>query len=206
MKKLQGLLDRIPHWLFVGTALAAGAFVQNLRDQPDFLSALTQWNTANLWKDFQMAAGFTLTAVIAWLRTDPWTAAAAKAAAANVPTQKGPPIITSAFFSAILLLGGVTIGSATISGCKLLQAAGPELSQIESIVLKDVEAGKTSEQILEDVGSQVAGKPGVDVVVVAIDVLTTLVDLGVIPEKYLPSAQTHREHFKTVLATRGSAK
>jgi hypothetical protein len=91
MKNLQGLLDKIPHWLCVGLAIAAGAFVQNLRDQPDFISAITTWNTANLWKDLQMAAGFTLTAVLAWLRTDPWTAnanAAAKAAAA----VKVPPL------------------------------------------------------------------------------------------------------------------
>jgi len=98
MKNFQGLLDKIPHWLFVGIAIATGAFVQNLRDQPDFLSAITTWNTANLWKDVQMAAGFTLTAVIAWLRTDPWTAAANAQAKAKANATRVPPLPLLALF------------------------------------------------------------------------------------------------------------
>lgn len=115
MKKLQGLLDNIPHWLFVGIAIAAGAFVQNLRDQPDFLSALTTWNTANLWKDAQMAAGFTLTAVIAWLRTDPWTAAANASAKAAAATKIPPlPVLLLLLLLPLLLLSACLTSSPTV--------------------------------------------------------------------------------------------
>lgn len=113
MKKLQRLLDRIPHWLFVGLAIAAGAFVQNLRDQPDFISAITTWDTANLWKDVQMAAGFTMTAVIAWLRTDPWTAADAKAAKATAAVNV-PPLPLLVLLLPLLLLSGCLTSSPTV--------------------------------------------------------------------------------------------
>ena len=84
MQTLRALLDKIPHWMFLGLALVAGAFAQNLKDQPDFLSAVFTWNTANITADLKMAGAFALTALLGWLKTNPWNAAAAKAAAVKV--------------------------------------------------------------------------------------------------------------------------
>ena len=83
MQTLRALLDKLPHWMFLGLALVAGAFVQNLKDQPDFLSAIMTWDKANLAADVKMAGAFALTALVGWLKTDPWNAAANKQLAAG---------------------------------------------------------------------------------------------------------------------------
>ena len=44
MKTIQTWLDKFPHWLYLGLALAVGVFWQNLKDQPDFVTAITTWN------------------------------------------------------------------------------------------------------------------------------------------------------------------
>lgn len=213
MQTIRSLLDKIPHWLFVGIALVAGAFVQNLKDQPDFLSALFTWDTAHLGADLKMAGAFALTAFIAWLRTDPWTAAEKRIAQKRSATTI-PPIAGSTFVI-LFLFGGVTsslaivaVGSSALlsEGCTPAQQA--ELGQIESIVLADVQAGKTLEQIMADVGKVVGGKAGVDVAVITYDILVTLIDLGVIPSNVLPQAQAHKAALaampsvSTVLAAR----
>ena len=121
--KLKTFIDsKFGHLLFLGVALFAGAFAQNLKDQPDFLSALITWNTANLAADLKMAGAFGLTALIGWLKTDPWTNAANKVAAARkVPTV--PPMALLCF----LLVGCISVtptvpvtpeNSAKISSCE----------------------------------------------------------------------------------------
>jgi hypothetical protein len=122
-QKLKAFIDsKYGHLLFLGVALFAGAFAQNLKDQPDFLSALFTWNTANLVADLKMAAAFGLTALVGWLKTDPWTTAAAKVAAARkVPTV--PPMA----LLCLLLMGCISVtptvavtpeNSAKISSCE----------------------------------------------------------------------------------------
>ena len=194
------LLNKIPHWLFVGLAMAAGAFVQSLQGDSNLFAEIFARNWTALGTDVKTGLVVGVAALIGYLKTDPWTTAVQKAAAAKkAPTV--PPLAMLMLFGG--LLGGGSLIATGIQGCTPAQSA--ELSQIEQIVLADVMAGKTSEQILEDVAAKVAKKPGIDVVIIAVDVLTLLVDTGVIPPQYLPKAQEHREHFKTVLAQRSAS-
>lgn len=135
--KLKTFIDsKYGHLLFLGVALFAGAFAQNLKDQPDFLSALITWNTANLAADLKMAAAFGMTALIAWLKTDPWTVAANKVAAARkVPTV--PPM-------ALLLLGGLAM---TQLGCPLPAALPADLAADYACVQEGVAAHLSALQI-----------------------------------------------------------
>lgn len=70
----------------------------------------------------------------------------------------------------------VSLGAA---GCKPAQEA--EISTVERIVLSGIVNGETAEQIEKDVASALAGKPGVDVVILVNDAIAILRDLGVIP-------------------------
>lgn len=63
----------------------------------------------------------------------------------------------------------------------------PSLSQIEQVVLTDLEAGKNLEQIEADV--KAITPAGADVVTLVDDALIVLSDLGVIPSANLASAQ-----------------
>lgn len=121
MPKLKAFIDSpLGHLIFLGVALFAGAFAQNLKDQPDFLSALLTWDTAHLGADIKMAVAFALTALIAWLKTDPWTVAAQKAAAAR-KTPTVPPLA--------LFLLTLTVLTFLISGCLPVSPINPVTPQ-----------------------------------------------------------------------------
>ena len=67
-------------------------------------------------------------------------------------------------------------------------ANSPNLSQIEGIVLTDLESGKTLEQTEADVASLYAGQPGADVVAIVNDAIALLIDAGVLPAQWVPKA------------------
>jgi hypothetical protein len=122
MQTLRALLDKIPHWMFIGLALVAGAFAQNLKDQPDFLSAIFTWNTANIVADLKMAGGFALAAFLGWLKTNPWNEAANKAAAAAAAK-------VAVVLGALFLFGGT---SACITSSPTVPVTPANQAQIAS--------------------------------------------------------------------------
>ena len=90
---------------------------------------------------------------------------------------------------------GVCVVAACLA-CSPAQQA--ELTAVENIVLHDVEQGKAIPAIETDVATLVAGQPGADVVAIVDSALTLLIDMGVVPQNFMPYAKSlaASEHVK----------
>jgi hypothetical protein len=99
------------------------------------------------------------------------------------------------------VFAGVLIGL-IFSGCQQFSAMFPQLDKIEQIIVQDLQAGKSAEQIEIDVGQLLAGQAGVDVVVVINDVITVLIDSGLIPKGIIPQAKQLQAAERLKLAAR----
>ena len=92
-----------------------------------------------------------------------------------------------------------------IEGCHLTPAQQAEEIQIENVVMTDLAAGDTAEQIESDVAKILVGQIGVDVVVVVNDVLQYLIDIGKIPANLLTRAKTMSASLHVTIAARALA-
>lgn len=113
------------------------------------------------------------------------------------PTPVGMPVSPASFyapkksgffdlrFAPIFLM---LVAQTLYFGCAQIQAAFPQLDKIEQVVLADLTAGKTAVQIESDVAGLLAGKTGTEIVVIVNDVITVLIDAGVIPPGVIPQA------------------
>lgn len=103
MKKLQSVLDWFPHWIFVGLSMFGAAFLQSLEGDSNLFSELLAGDKAALWTDAKTALFVGAAALLGYLKTDPWTTAQLKAAAARkAPTV--PPMAILCFFAFAFLL------------------------------------------------------------------------------------------------------
>jgi hypothetical protein len=105
-------------------------------------------------------------------------------------TPAAPPVTSRIGLAA---LGAVAIFALqtgafamTTTGCTPAQRA--EISQVESTILHDIQAGKTLQQTEDDVAALVAGQAGVDAVIVFNDALALVVDAGWIPADLMQEA------------------
>lgn len=199
MQKLRAAINWVPHWVFVGLALGAGAFWQNLQSQPGLWAAVTTWNRANLEADFKTALLVAGAAVIGWLKTDPWTQQA-------VAKPRVPPVLQTL---AVWLMGwtlltevGTVVGAAAATeSCTPAQQA--LFDQVDNLVLADIRAGDVLNQIETDVAKLVAGQPGADVVMIVDDALALLIDLNAIPPNLIPTAIKMRTEEESKLLAAG---
>jgi hypothetical protein len=123
---------------------------------------------------------------------------AAKARIARLSTKPPPPNMKRARvgfgFGSVLSLALAAvpiIGFASIFhtvACTPAQQAA--LGKIEQVVLDDILAGKTRQQIEADVGQLLGGQAGVDVARLVDDAITILLDLRDIPAGSVPLANT----------------
>ena len=100
----------------------------------------------------------------------------------------------------------VAWAAALLMGCTQLTAFFPELDKIEQIVATDLAAGKTPEQIEADVVTSMcptsAAPLCVDGVVVLNDVVTWLIDSGVLKGQALANAKAVQSAARVKLAAR----
>lgn len=89
-------------------------------------------------------------------------------------------------FSLSLILLAALSATPLLTGCQQIQAIFPQLDKVEQIVLAGVLAGEGAEQIEKDVAAFLAGKAGVDIVVVVNDAIGILIDMGIIPAGVIP--------------------
>lgn len=91
-----------------------------------------------------------------------------------------------------------TVGTATVTaGCTPTQQA--VATQIENVVLADLAANKSLEQIETDVAAIVIpGNAGADIVAIVNEAIQFLIDLGVISGALVPKAQA----MQTALAAK----
>lgn len=81
-------------------------------------------------------------------------------------------------FATIFAVQTIAFGAA-VTGCTPAQQA--EAQSLEQLVLHDIQLGKGEQAIEADIAAQLAGQPGVDVVIVLNDILQFLIDAGVVP-------------------------
>lgn len=135
--------------------------------------------------------------IASFLETPPAARRKLERLTADLGRKAGPALVCLALGASVLGIG------ATVSACTPAQQA--EWSQIEQTVLSDLAAGKTREQILADVGSIVAGRPGADVAIILDDALEFLIDAGVIPADVLRAAtKMHAEEHPIAQARRAA--
>jgi hypothetical protein len=121
----------------------------------------------------------------------------------NLRTIVGTIVIP--IMSAIFIAGGMASIAFDTTGCTPAQQA--YFGQIGQIVLDDLALGKTRAQIEQDIGRALAGQVGVDVAIILDDVLTVLIDAGLIPVGVLPAAKTMlAEVHPVALAHRAAVK
>lgn len=102
--------------------------------------------------------------------------------------MKSKTITNALVIACMLIVGAEAIGGAALSaGCTPAQQA--ELHAVESVVLADVAAGKTYEEITVDVGRVLDGQAGADVAEILDIAIQLLVDLGKIPPGVLAHAK-----------------
>jgi len=134
-KSIQGVLDKIPHWVLAGIVLFFGALYNQIASTPSLLSALSTWNWTTIVGDLKVAAIAAFWVLIGYLKTDPWTTQAQKLAAKAANAAK--LILPVAF---MLLLSGSS------SACKATIPAPPpglpgDLETELTCVLDEVTSG-----------------------------------------------------------------
>lgn len=164
----------------VGAAGAAGAL---LRAEP-----------AWAWLSFAVSILGTLAS---FLETPPAARARVADLSAKVSSMKTtiasyvPPPPPPRAIGAMLLVGACALFAGSQNACT--PAVQAEMGTLEQLVVQDLAAGKTSEQIEEDIVRTVCpsnvNTACVDGVVVLNDVLQGLIDLHVIPANLLPAAK-----------------
>jgi hypothetical protein len=91
------------------------------------------------------------------------------------------------------LLVFATICSSLASGCGAIsnevKVIAPLFEQVAKIIISGLEAGKSFPDIEKDVAIALAGKTGLEIETIFNDVITALVDTGVIKPLLLPKAQ-----------------
>jgi hypothetical protein len=94
---------------------------------------------------------------------------------------------TAIFVSTLIGLGASVYALAGLYSCTPAQQA--MFGKIENLVLADIEAGKTRQQIEADVGQLLAGQVGVDIVAAVDAAITLLLASGQIPVGFVPQAK-----------------
>ena len=129
-------------------------------------------------------------AIIADIKGPPAAPPVDPSANAPVASATKPPTTTrmglAAFgFATIFAVQTIAFGAA-VTGCTPAERA--EAQTIEQLVLHDIQAGKGEQQIEADIAAQLAGQPGVDVVIILNDALAFLIDIGAIPSDLMGAA------------------
>ena len=188
--KVKALMDKIPGWCVVGGVTLSTAIWGALQSQSsDLLKDATSGQFSLIWPIVWHALAVGLVAEAAYLKTDPWTPVAPEKPQGGA----GLPGIMGGIFGALMLM---------LVGCQQLQAAAPELTKIENVVLADVEANDSNAQIVSDVAKTLGQDLGAGPAVVAFvtaatyDAMQFLIDMGVIPAKFLDQAKAQAAALK----------
>lgn len=105
--------------------------------------------------------------------------------------RRGPPPGAAGVFLLVVVASqplGVLVAAASVVSCTPAQDA--TWVTLEKTVLADVIAGKTRQQIEQDVGMILGGQTGETIATIVDDVLTFLLDIGAIPTPNIQSART----------------
>ena len=108
--------------------------------------------------------------------------------------QRGYTKVSSMIWLAVLALACVVVacGGALLAGCTPAESA--KWSQVEAVVLADVNAGKNLQQIESDVAGIVIGADAPLVLTIVDDALTVLEDLGAFSLADMPhEADVHQQ-------------
>lgn len=129
-------------------------------------------------------------AIITDMKGRPPAASSGNPSAPAPVTPATPPTTSRMGLAALgftLIFGIQTIAfGAAVTGCTPAERA--EASTLESLVLHDLQAGDSDQQIEDDIAVQLAGQPGVDAVIILNDVLTFLIDAKVVPADLMSAA------------------
>lgn len=126
-----------------------------------------------------------------------------KTPAFALPLWLQKTISAGATFLGVLLVVGAVSGGAAACG----QPVFPTLSAIEQTIATDLAAGKSDAQIASDVCADLGGSSSTDAVcggveTIVQDVITVLIDTGVISGKALENAKSYQlRHASSVTVT-----
>lgn len=220
--RVKAFLDKyVPHWVILVLASGVGAALSYFQAEPNaqILHAFTSWAVA--WPMLKGAGLAFAGTVIALLKKAPWSGLGISGSASGggpvvsldsrelrtVP-PKAPP--SHMRHSRVRFVG---LALLALVGCGFVKAELPALNALDNIVVEDLVAGKTQDQIVADVAAQLGqdvcgtGAPCAAASNLVASILDSLLDSGTLGAKYpglVEPALTMRANVKAINAARAA--